>query len=108
MKRAALITAIALAASTFVGYAGPTAAQSRCPFGHKGTECLNGPLVAGAQILGITSTQQKFSYSVPLALNAPRGLLTGVKPFDYREYYSYQQFQPTGTGTFLYSCHPNC
>jgi hypothetical protein len=108
MKRIALITAIALAASSLLGSTGPTAAQQRCPFGHKGSECLNGPLVASAQTQAIVSTQQKFSYSVPLALNAPRQRLIGTKPFDYREYQFYQQYQPTGTGAFLYSCHPNC
>ena len=108
MKRIALMTATVLAASSLLGQAGPVAAQQRCPLGQKGSECLNGPLVAGAQIQAIGSTQQKFSYSVPLALNAPRQRLIGTKPFDYREYQFYQQYQPTGTGTFLYSCHPNC
>ena len=107
MKRTALMMAIALAVS-LVGQAYPAAAQQRCKLGHIGKECLNGPLVSGAQVQSIVSTQQKFSYSVPLALNAPRQRLIGTKPFDYREYQFYQQYQPTGTGTFLYSCHPNC
>ena len=108
MKRTALIMAVGLAASTVLGPVDPVQAQQRCPFGRIGNECLNGPLVAGAQTQAIVSTQQKFSYSVPLALNAPRSRLVGTKPFDYREYQFYQQYQPTGTGTFLYSCHPNC
>jgi len=107
MKRTALMTAIALAVS-LVGQNFEASAQQRCPFGHLGKECLNGPLVSGAQIQAIDSTQQKFSYSVPLALNAPRQRLIGTKPFDYREYQFYQQYRPTGTGAFLYSCHPNC
>jgi len=107
MKRTAFMTAIALAVP-LVGQTFPASAQQKCQFGHIGKDCLNGPLVSGAQIQAIGSTQQKFSYSVPLALNAPRQRLIGTKPFDYREYQFYQQYQPTGTGTFLYSCHPNC
>ena len=108
MNPTALLAAVALAASTLAGPSGSAAAQQRCPFGHVGNECLNGPLVSGAQVQAIVSTQQKFSYSVPLALNAPRSRLVETKPIDQREFQFYQQYQPTGTGTFLYSCHPNC
>jgi hypothetical protein len=108
MKRTALLTAIALAVSSLIAPIDMASAQQRCPFGHIGNDCINGPLVAGAQLQAIISTQQKFSYSVPLALNAPRARVEGVKPFDYREYYYYQQYQPGGTGGFFYSCHPHC
>jgi hypothetical protein len=107
MKRTALIAAVVLA-SSLAGLLDPATAQERCKFGHKGNECLNGPLIAGAQALSNSIDHQKFSYSVPLAINAPLPFLLGTKPIDQREWQGRQQYQPTGTGAFLYSCHPNC
>lgn len=106
MKRMLQVSSLILFGAFATGTYQPAQAQAVCPEGRTASgQCINPGLGAAARTRAIVNSQQKFSYSSRLV--PPSQYNAYPNPFDYREYFFYQQYQPGGPGPF-YSCHPNC